>query len=157
MSSSLVEVFPKSRSLTCMLCSSSTGLDDVLNCNAAIVTSESRAISEVFCCGSCGGVVVKMNPDQLLTHWLLRLLCAVTSAETRWRPLTVCGTRGDQSRSFRRRILLLGWPKSTTAWVETTAQDWCRGGVLLPLGRSKCLADIRLYRKATSVNALTSL
>lgn len=80
-----------------------------------------------FCCGSCGCVVVKMNPDQLLTHWLLRLVCAVTSAETRWRPHP-----RRPVQEFPPRNSAPWMTTSTTAWVKTTDQDWCRGGVLLP-------------------------
>lgn len=47
-SSPSADVFPRSRSLTCTLCSSSAGLDDVLSCNAAMVTSGSRAAAEGF-------------------------------------------------------------------------------------------------------------
>lgn len=66
-----------------MLCSSRTGLDDVLSCNAAIVTSESKTnvlnnIDVRRDCCRC--VVAKMNLDQLLSQSLVAPL-DLTSVE----------------------------------------------------------------------------
>lgn len=80
-----------------MLCSSRTGLDGVLSCNAAtgtaIVFVFVFALKDLFfiylkkangCCrylyiyvGPSG----EMIPDQLLTHWSLHRVCAVTTTE----------------------------------------------------------------------------
>lgn len=92
------EILPRSLSLMWMLCSSRTGLDDVLSCNAAtgtaIVTTENWTISsnrQMFSPGLLSlymGSLGKINPDQLLTHWSLRrfALWQQNNDDARWPP-----------------------------------------------------------------------
>lgn len=144
MSFSLLEIFSKSLSLMWMLCSSRTGLDDVLSCNAAIVTSESRAIvlnNIVLCRGCCRCVVVKMNPDQLLSHWLLRLIWL------EWKMMTPADCLRHLQRPVHKFLPLnsaLVMTESTTACIVTTNQDWCRGGVFPTFRNLRCLVYVKL-------------
>lgn len=161
-----LELLPKSLSLMWMLCSSRTGLDDVLSCNAAtgtaIVTSENFGKTQMFPPGLLSiymGSLGKINPDQLLTHWWLHRFAPSQQQkndDARWLPAASTAHRSDPEVSVTEACNYFNRKYDCLRYKNEQCLNCGRVSRCTRRIQALCSVDVRFNWNASSANVTTS-